>query len=260
MFYTLLSKVNAIKESKYGFLITFFIGSVIYLCIHHYLHTYNKIDLLDKYKTYLYFVMLADLGLAYYLLEQHNKKKLNNKYTNEQREEIENDYQQLKRAQMMYQYATNNNNNMNNINNTDNVNNTNVNKNNLMKHKQKHYEISESTNTENTQISNNEEINKKDTKMNRETQSHKSDLSHKHNKLKQNKIYTNKKKKQDNDSIKSDKSTQSNKKPNRSKQNNKTNETNETNEMNELNENENKNNINELNQEPDTEIPVFTRE
>jgi hypothetical protein len=69
MFYTIATKIPIISsnESKNKFLKIYLLGSVLYLLLHYYLYSVNTIEALDKLKYYLYYIMIVDLGLAYYL-------------------------------------------------------------------------------------------------------------------------------------------------------------------------------------------------
>ncbi len=94
MFYTLASRLPYIvnDNSNSKFLKIFILGSVLYVLLHYYLFSANRGDMMNMVKQYLYYAMVADLGIAYALIklfggtsEQVNK----NEYSKDEMEEIQ---------------------------------------------------------------------------------------------------------------------------------------------------------------------------
>lgn len=107
MFYTLASRIPLISGdiiSKRFFKI-FLFGSIAYILLHYYLYSEKRFEVLDKLKSYLYYVMALDLGMAYYLTKwstpqiDEDKKQTDNLYTHEQRAEIDRNLRELKNMQ-----------------------------------------------------------------------------------------------------------------------------------------------------------------
>jgi len=72
MIYTSLVSTYIKQGVKINFLQVFFIASIVYILMHYYLYSSERFC--DKYKHYLYYVMLFDIIFAYILCCKHNKK------------------------------------------------------------------------------------------------------------------------------------------------------------------------------------------
>lgn len=73
MFYTIASrliKTNSPKNNLYIFLV----GSICYVIIHWQLHLKTQVGIAEKIRNYLYYVMIADIGMAYALTHFYPKK------------------------------------------------------------------------------------------------------------------------------------------------------------------------------------------
>lgn len=108
MFYTLTSKIPYIESdnSKRKILKIFLIGSVLYSMLHYHLFSNKSSPLYDNIKKYLYYIMIADFALSYFLMskkcpvnKEDKKNNIENKYTVDEIKQIQ--YQQMQRAKMM---------------------------------------------------------------------------------------------------------------------------------------------------------------
>lgn len=107
MFYTLVSRIPLISNLKNDgkFLKIFIIGSLMYILLHYYLFSDERWYMLEKLKSYLYYIMAFDLGVAYFVskwyapTEDEEEEKQNGGYTYEERLQMERDLQELKRMQ-----------------------------------------------------------------------------------------------------------------------------------------------------------------
>ena len=104
MFYTLISKLVS-RESLSLFKV-FLFGSILYILLHYYLYSFNTITFLDQYKSYLYYVVLLDLGVSYYMIKssKHSSHKSSNedsekKYSKEKTDEINKTLDELRKLQ-----------------------------------------------------------------------------------------------------------------------------------------------------------------
>jgi hypothetical protein len=71
MFYTLSSKFLIKNATTKDFLYIFLSGSVGYIAIHWYLHKHNiKLD----YVKYIYYFMVIDLAVSYYIINNNTKR------------------------------------------------------------------------------------------------------------------------------------------------------------------------------------------
>lgn len=104
MFYTLASKAPMINNNKsHKFLMIFIAGSLAYVLLNYYLYSGERFELLNKLKQYFFYVMALDLAIAYFLSKFSGSSSSNEsegKYTNDEREEIERNLQEIKRMQM----------------------------------------------------------------------------------------------------------------------------------------------------------------
>jgi hypothetical protein len=111
MFFTLASRIPLIsgdKSSKKFFKI-FIIGSIAYILLHYYLYSGERFAFLEKIKSYLYYVMVIDLIVAYFLSKSSSSEEENEDrqddpkggYTDNQRTEIEKNIQELRKMQML---------------------------------------------------------------------------------------------------------------------------------------------------------------
>ena len=110
MFYTLVSKIPLISgdRSNKKFFKIFIFGSIAYILLHYYLHSGEKFPLLEKLKSYLYYIMAVDLALAYYLSrssalpddDDEKRDDVRGGYSDNQRAEIEKGMQELRKMQM----------------------------------------------------------------------------------------------------------------------------------------------------------------
>jgi hypothetical protein len=83
MFFTIASKLPFIDGDK-KLVKMFIIGAILYTLLHYYLFSAPRMELLDRYKQYLYYIMPFDFGIAYYLTKQSKSQDEQNKYTPEQ--------------------------------------------------------------------------------------------------------------------------------------------------------------------------------
>jgi hypothetical protein len=110
MFYTLASRIPLISNSSSDgkFFKIFLVGSLIYILLHYYLYSAERWFVLEKLKTYLYYVMAIDLAVAYFLSKWNapeddtdEEKQSDDSYSRDQRLEIEKNLQDLRRMQSM---------------------------------------------------------------------------------------------------------------------------------------------------------------
>ena len=108
MFYTLASRVPLISNSSNRkFFKIFLIGSIIYILLHYYLYLSERWFVLEKLKPYLYYVMVVDLAVAYFMIKWNNSseydldedKQSESGYTKDQKMEIEKNLQELRKMQ-----------------------------------------------------------------------------------------------------------------------------------------------------------------
>jgi hypothetical protein len=107
MFYAIASKIPFIEsdKSKRKILKIFIIGSVLYVLLHYYLYSSPINGMLSTVKQYLYYLMFADFGIAYFLssqsVQEENEEDSDdgqlNEYTPEQIRAIQ--MEQMRRAQ-----------------------------------------------------------------------------------------------------------------------------------------------------------------
>ena len=105
MFYTLASKIPALSKGGNKLLKIFIFGSLIYILLHYYLHSGERWFLLDKLKTYLYYVMVVDFGVAYVLSKWNNSSseetdRSDEPMSNEQKNARQRDIEELRRMQI----------------------------------------------------------------------------------------------------------------------------------------------------------------
>jgi len=80
MFYTVASRLirtNSPRNNLYIFLA----GSICYVIIHWQLHLKTQVGIVEKIRNYLYYVMLADIGIAYALLRFYPRKTVSTNET-----------------------------------------------------------------------------------------------------------------------------------------------------------------------------------
>ena len=102
MFYTLTSKIPLIPAGKNHFLMIFIIGSIAYVLLHYYLSTNQTIEIVDKFKGYLYYLMAIDLAIAFFLSKgtaECDDIESSKGYTKDEKKQIEQDLQTLRRTQ-----------------------------------------------------------------------------------------------------------------------------------------------------------------
>ena len=87
MFYTIISRLPVITQDKSDkkFFKIFLTGSIIYILLHHYLYSMNKITFLDQFKGYLYYAMIVDLFVAYFLTKNLNDSENNDNEESDQK-------------------------------------------------------------------------------------------------------------------------------------------------------------------------------
>jgi hypothetical protein len=92
MFYTIVSRIPFILNDKSNskLLKIFILGSVLYILLHYWLNRNSRGSLIDKYKGYLYYIMMVDFTVSYFLLKL-SKPIVE---TNEEEEEEENSIKQ----------------------------------------------------------------------------------------------------------------------------------------------------------------------
>jgi hypothetical protein len=102
MFYTLTSKIPLIPSGKNHFLIVFVLGSLAYIALNYYLYSGQAPEFVNKLKTYVYYLMAVDLAIAYFLSKGTNncesEEEEKGGYTPEQKEQIEQDLQMLRKS------------------------------------------------------------------------------------------------------------------------------------------------------------------
>lgn len=102
MFYTLASKIPLIPSGKNHFLIVFVLGSLAYIALNYYLYSGQAPEFVDKFKTYVYYLMAVDLAIAYFLSKGTNNCESDEEekggYTPEQKAQIEQDLQMLRKS------------------------------------------------------------------------------------------------------------------------------------------------------------------
>jgi hypothetical protein len=96
MFYTITSKIPFISE-KNNLLLIFIIGSIAYILLHYYLWSSQQLLIVNKLRPYLYYILLIDLSIAYYLLKS-NIKASNKEFTKDEKLEAENDLLELQKS------------------------------------------------------------------------------------------------------------------------------------------------------------------
>jgi uncharacterized protein YhaN len=69
MLYTLVSKIPFVENdnSKKKIFKIFLIGSVLYIFLHYYLHLHAQNEILLKLRQNLYYIMVADFGISWFL-------------------------------------------------------------------------------------------------------------------------------------------------------------------------------------------------
>lgn len=98
MFYTIASKIP-ILSGKNNFLTVFLLGSLAYVLLHYYLWANQQIDIVEKAKVYLYYVIFVDLAIAYFLSRGGPDDTDEEKpYTTKEKKEVENDLLDLKKS------------------------------------------------------------------------------------------------------------------------------------------------------------------
>lgn len=108
MFYTLISKTPYITKSNNSLLPVFILGSIMYLVLHYYLFSQNMPDIISKNKMYIYYLIIVDLILAVYLINTNQthedaikQEHVNKVYTDDDKQAIERNIQELKRVQLL---------------------------------------------------------------------------------------------------------------------------------------------------------------
>lgn len=103
MFFTLAGKIPQIDSdnSKRKILKIFIIGSVLYAMLHFYVYSAQKSMLFDNIKKYLYYIMVSDFALAYFLMKNKKDDNQEEKYTPEEIKQIQ--YQQMCKMQMLHE-------------------------------------------------------------------------------------------------------------------------------------------------------------
>ena len=91
MFYTLVSKISLIPKGPNYFLIIFAFGSLAYILLSYYVNTFDLPNYIEKYKNYLYIIMILDLFIAYFLSNDSSEK-----YSEEDKKNIEQKIENLK--------------------------------------------------------------------------------------------------------------------------------------------------------------------
>lgn len=74
MFYTIASRLIK-TTSPQNNLYVFLVGSVCYIILHWKLHLTAQVGIVEKVKQYLYYAMVADVGIAYALKKFYSKKQ-----------------------------------------------------------------------------------------------------------------------------------------------------------------------------------------
>jgi hypothetical protein len=114
MFFSLASKLPFITSdnSDKKLLKVFVLGAVFYVMLHYYLFSGKRMEILDKFKNYIYYVMPIDLALAYFLCKTsivEDKTKENNEengdMSHEQQAEVMKNIEDMRRMQFMRQQA-----------------------------------------------------------------------------------------------------------------------------------------------------------
>lgn len=106
MFYTLISKIPLISGDRTNkkFFKIFIFGSIAYILLHYYLHSGKNNEIMEKIKAYLYYAMVVDLMMAYYLsrpsIEDDESDNIRDGYSDDQTMEIGRDIEELKKMQM----------------------------------------------------------------------------------------------------------------------------------------------------------------
>lgn len=93
MFFSLVNKIPFIEcdTSKRKLLKIFIIGAVMYVILHYYMITKQNV-MTNKIMKYLYYVVLIDLGIAYFLSKKNtakNNTQQQNQYSPEQLKAIQ---------------------------------------------------------------------------------------------------------------------------------------------------------------------------
>lgn len=103
MFYTLAAKLPVINNNS-TFLKIFVLGSVLYILLHYYVHSGERMEFLEKIKSYLYYIMAIDLGIAFILYKftqtsdhaDDEKENDTESYTKKERDDIDRNIAELK--------------------------------------------------------------------------------------------------------------------------------------------------------------------
>lgn len=74
MFYTIASRLIK-TTSPQNNLYVFLVGSICYIILHWKLHLTAQVGIVEKVKRYLYYAMVADVGIAYALKKFYSKKQ-----------------------------------------------------------------------------------------------------------------------------------------------------------------------------------------
>jgi predicted histidine transporter YuiF (NhaC family) len=86
-----LSRMKSVPKKSYLF-IMFVIGAILYVGLHHYLFSgNNKFELINKYKSYIYFIMIVDFLIAIYIASTKQYENINNEENNEEDNEEDNE-------------------------------------------------------------------------------------------------------------------------------------------------------------------------
>lgn len=103
MFYTIASKIPFISGGKNGFLTIFILGSLAYVILHYYLWSSPQLDIVDKMKSYMYYLIFIDLAIAYFLSRGYvsNDEQEEGGYSNEEKKEIEDSIMELKKSRQV---------------------------------------------------------------------------------------------------------------------------------------------------------------
>lgn len=112
MFYTLASRIPLVSGDKTSknFLKVFIVGSILYVYVHYYLYSGERWYVLEKLKSYLYYVMILDFIITYIIMkwntpvEEDEELERQANYTAEQKLQNEKDLDELKRMSQMEAY------------------------------------------------------------------------------------------------------------------------------------------------------------
>lgn len=105
MFYTLISKLPILSnQSNRKFLKVFILGSVMYLLLHYWLYSDVRFEFLEKLKGYIYYVMCVDMCVGWWFSRAEPEEESEDKsYTPEQRADIMNNLQEMRKMQLARQ-------------------------------------------------------------------------------------------------------------------------------------------------------------